>query len=82
MDDEAIFHCKHCAAPIGTQNGAALIVGLVRFTYAIWMECLVCKRRVKWRPVLKISLERNAASKDVAQPNAPGVESQADTISC
>lgn len=75
MGDEAIFHCKHCGAPIGTQNGAALVVGVVRFTYAIWMVCLVCKRRVNWRPVLKISMENNVASKDIAQTAPSGVES-------
>lgn len=75
MADEAIFHCKYCAAPIGTQNGVALIVGVVKFTYALWMQCLVCKRRVRWLPVLKISLERGVASKEVAPDGRPGVES-------
>jgi hypothetical protein len=70
-----IFRCKHCGAPIGAQTDAALIVGAVRFVLAVTMECLLCKRTVRWRPALKISLIRDVASKHIAQTGAQGVES-------
>jgi hypothetical protein len=73
--DTLIFRCRHCGAPIGAQTDAALIVGAVRFAMVVTMECLICRRTVRWRPAPKISLMRNIAAKDVAQNDALGVES-------
>lgn len=76
MPDALIFRCKHCDAPIGAQTDAALIVGAAKFFFTVTMECLLCKRTLRWKPGPSFSrAPRDVASKDVARDAPPGVES-------
>ena len=49
-ENERVFCCPHCEAPLGSTDGQRLIVGAIIITDSIKLTCVACREPYEWKP--------------------------------
>ena len=53
-ENQKIYCCPHCGAPLGSTNGRELTIGAVLVRDSIRLKCVACHQSYEWHPETEI----------------------------